>query len=214
MLKFSALLGLIFMINSCNLPVNNRNQVYIPYVISGSPDPFNILYSGDWITTTHLWSPLIDLKADGTFEPLLAKSWKRSLDGLEWTFELKDNLKWSDGSVMKIEQIIESLRISKNGTSHTDLSKAIVEIKAKGDSTLYFKLNLYIPQFLHGLAYVDWSIVHPENIERTDEKAEVINYDKFSGPYKLAEPFQTKSVVKSIKLLSNDYFPRDINKKI
>ena len=176
--------------------------------MSNTPDPLHILYSGDWILTNHLWSTLVDIKYDGSVESIIAKSWTRSLDGKTWTINLKDNLKWSDGSPMTALEIVKSLSISKIGTSHTDLSKSIESIEAITDHTIIFKLKTVVPQFLEGLTYSDWSIVNSQSVTEKDGKFYITKYEKLSGPYYM-DP-KTKSepgVVNAVSLIKNKYHP-------
>ena len=41
--------------------------------------------------------PLTAFDSEFNLQPMGAKSWKQSADGLTWTFTLQDNLVWSDG---------------------------------------------------------------------------------------------------------------------
>ena len=42
--------------------------------------------------------PLTEFDGDFKLNPMGAKSWTQSADGLTWTFKLQDNLVWSDGT--------------------------------------------------------------------------------------------------------------------
>lgn len=195
------LLILIFF-TSCNkeADIMKRNEVLIPYVISSSPDPLNILYSGDWAVTNHLWATLIDLQDDGSFKGILAKSWKRSSDGLDWTFELKENLRWSDGSILTASEVVKSLINSQKGTSHTDLSQSISSIKQE-ENLIKITLNHFLPKFLDGLTYSDWAIVFHEDIEN----GKLIKYSKFSGPY-VPKNLNGSGVIDRIELEKNQNY--------
>ena len=46
----------------------------------------------------NVWETLIQLEADGTSVGLLAKSWDESSDGLKVTFNLRQGVKFHDGS--------------------------------------------------------------------------------------------------------------------
>ncbi|MFT6630919.1 MAG: ABC-type transport system substrate-binding protein [Bacteriovoracaceae bacterium] len=177
--------------------------------MSTSPDPLNISYSGDWILTNHLWSPLLQSKSDGSFEGLIAKNWKRSGDGLIWDFELRDDLKWSDGSVMMVSEILKSLTVSMLGTSHTDLSSAIKKISIYDVKTIRFELNTYTPQFLMGLTYSDWAIIHPESLAKNNDGKYFVNkFKKLSGAFSVDSNFGlTKEVATKVTLLKNIHYP-------
>ena len=56
-----------------------------------------------------LWSGLTRLDAQGDPQPDLAAYWDVSQDRLVYRFQLKDNLRWSDGSALTPQQFLESL---------------------------------------------------------------------------------------------------------
>lgn len=182
-----------------------RNTIVLPYVMSSSPDPFNILYSGDWVMSFHLWAPLVDIKESGKIIPILAESWLSDLEGKVWTFKLKKNLKWSDGTAMTIEQIHKSLNASLKGTSHSDLSRELKEIGIVEEDSIQLTLAKPLPNFLLTLTYPDWAIVHPENIVEENGKVSVDPKGPFSGPFTMN--FVGKSmVVDKSELIKNPHY--------
>lgn len=194
---------------SCNKGHSLRNKIYIPYVISNKPDPLHIIYSGDWIAANHLWTTLIDLKFDGSITGNLAQSWTKSIDGKIWEFQLKSNLKWSNGSLMTVDQIVESLNISKAGTSHTNLSNLIKSIEKTSSGHIVFKLERNIPQFLEALTYSDWSIMHPSTLKKDENgQFKVVNYSILSGAFKFRElkNNENPTVVKNLVLDASEHY--------
>lgn len=60
--------------------------------------------------------PLTAFDSDYNLQPMGAKSWKQSADGLTWTFTLQDNLQWSDGTPLTATDYIFALqRAAKEG---------------------------------------------------------------------------------------------------
>lgn len=162
-----------------------RNKIGVPYTFTKNPDPFNIYYSGDWISCFHNWSTLINLKEDGSFEPSIAQSWSISSDGKTYYFRLRPNLRWSDNTKITAEDVVQSLNASTKGTSHSDLSRAIEKIEIEPEDSISIKLSRPIPALLIYLTYVDWSIIHPNTIE-TDPKTKtykIVSTKPASGPY-------------------------------
>lgn len=190
--------GIILMINTVSFAYK-RDSVFIPYVFSTSPDPYNILWSGDWVAASHAWQTLFELSENGDILPRIAKSWTTSIDGLTWTFEINKHIKWSNGQPITPDQIAQSLNISRIGTSHTDLSEAISSIKAESNKII-FHLKRKISGLLISLTYIDWAIVHPDTIKNTNGKSKVILNEPCSGPY----CFNTlKSSQNELKLIAN-----------
>jgi len=63
----------------------------------------NILYA--------LFEPLTVLdESTGRSEPAAAESWSASADGLTWTFRLRENLRWSDGSPLTAQDFVDTWR--------------------------------------------------------------------------------------------------------
>jgi oligopeptide transport system substrate-binding protein len=60
--------------------------------------------------------PLTAFDSEYNLQPMGAKSWKQSANGLTWTFTLQDNLVWSDGTPLTAEDYVFALqRAAKEG---------------------------------------------------------------------------------------------------
>src|SRR6185312_6294269 len=60
--------------------------------------------------------PLTAFDNEYKLQPMGAKSWDQSKDGLTWTFHLQDNLVWSDGTPLTAEDYVFALqRAAKEG---------------------------------------------------------------------------------------------------
>jgi oligopeptide transport system substrate-binding protein len=57
-----------------------------------------------------LYEGLVAEAADGTLVPGMAESWEVSNDGLRWQFRLRADLRWSDGSRLHAQQVVESFQ--------------------------------------------------------------------------------------------------------
>lgn len=56
-------------------------------------------------------------------EPLLAKSWEVSGDGLTWTFHLRHGIRWSDGAPFTADDVLFSARIIYDETIHPSMAE-------------------------------------------------------------------------------------------
>ena len=85
---------------------------------------------------------LVRSASDLSIQPQLATEWSGSDDGLEWTFKLREGVKWQDGSAFTSADVVSTMdklieagnsaltgTLSKGGTSATD------------DLTVVFKLD-------------------------------------------------------------------------
>lgn len=179
----------------------SRSSIFLPYVFSASPDPFNILWSGDWVAASHAWQTLVDLSETGKIIPRIAKNWQTSVDGLKWTFEITSDLKWSNGQPITVDQIVKSLNISRAGTSHTDLSDAITSISSENNKIIIL-LKHKVGGLLAALTYIDWAIVHPETVKVENGKNRVVSSEPCSGPFCFN---RVKSSQNTIQLNANAY---------
>jgi oligopeptide transport system substrate-binding protein len=107
LLTASALLPLA----SCGRPKTPDNTLRIG--IAGAPDSLDPLqgqFAAAALIYKQIYTPLTDYGPDGTLAPGLAKSWYVSDDGLQWTFELFENLRWSDGAPLSARDVMFSVR--------------------------------------------------------------------------------------------------------
>ncbi|QFZ19203.1 ABC transporter substrate-binding protein [Saccharothrix syringae] len=75
---------------------------------TGEPDSWDVHVSVSSLSALVLRAvhdSLVHQKPDGTFEPWLAKSWQISDDGLRYTFELREDVTFSDGTRFDAEAV-------------------------------------------------------------------------------------------------------------
>src|SRR3546814_12958253 len=72
----------------------------------------------------------------------MVETWTVSDDGLEWTFTLRDGLKWHDGAPVRAEDCVASLeRWGKRDGMGQQLLAAMETIEAVDDTNIPFKLK-------------------------------------------------------------------------
>ena len=62
----------------------------------------------DYLVLNNIYDTLVFLDADGALKPCLAETWSVSEDGLCYTFNLREGVKFHDGSAMTAEDAITS----------------------------------------------------------------------------------------------------------
>ncbi|MBI2605820.1 MAG: hypothetical protein HYW49_07035, partial [Deltaproteobacteria bacterium] len=183
--------------NTNKQPEVSELSLISQFPIEGMPDPRKISTAADWLISTHLWARLVQLGELGQEAPDLAKRWIRSVDGLKWTFEFDNDLKWSDGTSLSTDQIANSLNISILGTAHTNLKSYVKKIYASDSTHIVFELTALPQNFLYSLAFADFAIT--DGTVKTDAKQNT----RFSGPYKL-----TTAKTGEVQLETNLYYIR------
>lgn len=157
--------------------------------VLGSPRFINPLLAtsdADRDLVSLVYSGLLRLRADGSFEPDLAKNYEVSADGLVYTFKLKSNLRWSDGEPLTIDDIIFTINSAQDPTikSSRRASWNGVLVKKIDKETVQFILKKPFFSFLNNatigiLPQHLWSKVKPEQFSLSKLNVNPVG----SGPY-------------------------------
>ena len=119
-------------------------------------------------------------------QPGLATEWKQSADGLEWTFALRPNVKFSDGTPMTSRDVKFSLeQAAKDSNPFGFINTSIEEVKTPDPQTVVVRTKASYAPLPSVMAIFSNSIV-PENYGgKTAE--EFAKAPIGTGPFKLAE---------------------------
>ncbi len=103
-------------------------------------------YLGDTLVTK-------DLK--GNYTPGLAKSWTVSRDGLTWTFPLKENVKFHDGTPLNAQAVKASIERAVAPETKSPIAGAlfgpVASVQVEGNFTVIIKLKESFAPFLDNL---------------------------------------------------------------
>lgn len=140
---------------------------------------------------------------------MLAKSWQISDDGLTITFQLHNNIIFSDGEPMTAEDVVFTYDFAMNKAIKAPAQQAYLEpiesVTAKGKHEVVFKFKR--PYFM-ALGMAGGMAILPKHFYKEYlEKPEEFNTSKGlllgSGPYKLADPKSWSSDEGGVDLLRN-----------
>jgi len=165
-----------------------------------------------------LFEGLVTVDEEGNIVPGVAKSWDVNGDKTEYTFHLRDGLKWSDGKPLTAKDFEYSwLRVLnpetastyswfvemfiKNGTAYNkgEVDASQVGVKAVDEKTLVVTLNMPASYFLQALLAGCWLPVRQDVVEADPEKW-CFNADTFisNGPFKFTE-YKIGSHISAVK---------------
>jgi peptide/nickel transport system substrate-binding protein len=150
------------------------------------------------------WEYLIRPTPDGTsFEPRLAESYTISPDKKTYTFKLRSNAKFSDGTPLTTDDVVISLRnaFTDKGSQIAFLGSKIASISAPDESTVVVQLNSSWPYLLSDLAGFNAAIL-PQALIKKEGYNNFLKHPVGTGPFKLA----SLSPGNSIKLVRNTYY--------
>jgi oligopeptide transport system substrate-binding protein len=127
----------------------------------------------------HGFEGLMTLDKDGTPINGQAKSYEVSEDGKVYTFKLKDDLKWSDGTALTAQDFVYSWNRAVSPDTAADYEYMFdvidgyenqeLNVKATDDKTLVVTLKTATPYFLELTAFPTFSPVRKDIIEANGE---------------------------------------------
>ena len=130
-----------------------------------------------------LYNGLLRYVEDGTFVPDLAEAWQITEDGLEYTFPLKQNVQFHDGSPLTardVEATVRRIRDESVGATRRVELANISEVTIVDDHTVRFTLQNPHAALLAYLALPECAILSSDFLARGgDPNTEVIG----TGPF-------------------------------
>ena len=200
----SVFLSLLFIIsfsfcskNKVNLKIN-RVETYFNN-LSGEPENLHPIKSTDYysaVVQSYVLESLLQRDEDSyEWKANLAKKWNISPDGKSFTFELFDNLKWSDGKELTVQDIKFSFSAYRNpeygGIRYLPYFEKMESVEILDDKTVMFKVKE--PYFGNFQVIAGMDII-PEHIYK-DPKLKMSKNLIGSGPYKLSHYIKGKILV-------------------
>ncbi|PYM59702.1 MAG: hypothetical protein DMD79_17150, partial [Candidatus Rokuibacteriota bacterium] len=170
------------------LLVLTRNQPRSLDPAKGSDNPTRKVFVGTY-------EPLIDHKP-GTadipnLEGVLAKSWKLSDDQQTYTFTLRENVRFHDGSTLSADDVKVSLeRMRQIKLGHSWVLDPVKEIRIVDPMTVQVVLTRPYPPFLLGLPLIN--IVSAKAVKAHEKDGDLAQgwfntQTDGTGPYKLSD---------------------------
>ncbi len=178
---------------------------------SVSLDPANVTDGESIKVTKNIYDTLIDYQ-DGNTEliPALAEDWESSKDGLVWTFHLRKDVKFHDGTSFNADAVVFNFNrwMDKDNAYHQgdfpyygymfggykgDEGHVIKEAIAIDEHTVEIHLNFPQGPFLSNLAMPPFAIASPAAIEKYGET--LGEHPVGTGPFVFKEWVRNDKVV-------------------
>ncbi|WP_138420697.1 ABC transporter substrate-binding protein [Aquibacillus sediminis] len=140
-------------------------------------DPSKVTDGESIYVTNQIFDTLVQYEQENTeVRPALATEWDTSDDGLTWTFQLRDDVTFHDGTDFDAEDVVfnfERWATSAEyvyygymfGATEEDLGGIIESVEATGDYEVTFTLSEPNAPFIYTLAMPPFGISSPDAIE-------------------------------------------------
>jgi len=168
-----------------------QDEVEIAYYAYNSEPILNwdpsVMFSNGIIVLNNIYETLLrfDPKTK-EFDYLLAEDYSVSEDGLTWTFNLREGVKFHDGTEMTAEDVKFSIdRTMELGKGASYIWAAVSEIIAVDDYTVEFKLSYPSPLDLVASSPYAAFIMSKDAVENAEENWFENANEAGSGPYML-----------------------------
>ena len=165
------------------------------------------LHPTDFSTTVELnvlnqiYDTLMYLNPDGTHdpEPRIAESYEISEDGLDYTFHIRDDVTFHDGTPVTVDDVVFSLELYKASEYQGSQISMMTSVEATDEHTVVCHLDSPYAPFLAGILSPN---ISSKAYYESDPEAFVTN-PIGSGPYK----YVSRSIGSNIVLEANeDYY--------
>ena len=125
---------------------------------TGEIKTLNPLYASsnaEKILAKLLFNGLLGPDGKGNISNVLAETVKREGDGKIWTVKIKDNLKWSDGKKLTIDDVLFTVKLIQDEKTKTVLKSTMSNVKASkiNNNTIKFELGTPYAAFTNSLTF-------------------------------------------------------------
>lgn len=175
---------------SSSLGADQKTIVYSFPVNAGPTNP-HLYLPNQFYAQMMVYDKLVSYGSDGRIEPCLAESWEISEDGLVYTFNLRPNVKFSDGSpfdAAAVAKNFEAIMANRKRHSWQEITNRIEKWEVTGPLTFRLTLNApYSPALYDLSAFRPYRFLSPAAFPDNGLTAEGIKAPIGTGPWKLAE---------------------------
>lgn len=148
------------------------------------------LYMGELAAQAMVFEPLVKNMPDGSIAPWLARSWKISEDGKTYTFHLREDVRYTDGTPFDAQSVKMNIEaVLENRVRHAwlDLVNEIESVSAVDAHTVELRLrNPYFPTLVELGTSRPFRFISPACM-REGSTMRGVSCLAGTGPWKLSE---------------------------
>jgi peptide/nickel transport system substrate-binding protein len=158
--------------NTANSAIKPRDGGDITFGVTTEPvcfDPHNSSQQNAFLVIRNYIDSLVGKQADGTFAPWLAKSWSISDDGLSYSFKLREDVTFSDGTPFDGAAVKANLDWTKD-PAHTANAAAFLEYYDHTEVVSPHEVKIVLSKadsaFLESLSSVKLGFLSPKTLAK------------------------------------------------
>jgi peptide/nickel transport system substrate-binding protein len=162
-------------------------------------------YNGSRHTHAAVYDALVEYEGEGKLAPSLAESWEVSDDGKTYSFHLKKQVKFSDGSPLDSAAVKFSLEraISREENATLEISRLLKKIESPDDHTVVLTFKETATQVLYELSQArPFRIMSPNAVTPAGDVKGTFQKAIGTGPWKIGSYQQGVETV----LVANEHY--------
>ncbi len=175
-------------------PVSGGGDATLHIGWIGNPDTLNPAYAflvESYAVFDLVYSTLTTEGPDGNYIGVLAKDWSVSDDGLTWTYNLRDGVKWHNGEAFTAGQLawaINAIMLDPDGwAALSNYTGGFSEVTAPDDKTVVIVTEYPIANMDYRVSWL--FAVYPPDFEGFTTPEDLQNFTNFeaigTGPFKI-----------------------------
>jgi peptide/nickel transport system substrate-binding protein len=155
--------------------------------IAGEPDQLDPQKTSSYFSfevLENVFDTLVEPDENLEMRPALAQAWEVSPDQLTWTFQLRDGVRFHDGSPLTAQDVVYSYRrIMDEKLSNVDKFSAVADVSAPAEDTVRIQVRQPTPNLLTNLGgFKGMAIVSRANVE----SGRIATHPVGTGPFAFA----------------------------
>lgn len=167
-----------------------------------SLDPNNSMNDCAMRVTTNVYDTLVRMDAHFTAQPCIAESWEISADGLEYTFKIRDDVRFHNGDLLTVDDVYFSIDRGIHTPKASPSFSRVAGVEKVDEHHVKIILAAPYSQILANLALPFGPIMSKSYVESVGDE-EFARKPMGTGPYKFVDWVKGEKVILEA---NEDYF--------